>query len=205
MPRRRRGPSSAVQNDTQAPRTPWITAICIFTGSFALACGSVHTAGAPRGPVASSQVVVKVEAPRGVSLWHADPGAERIVCAAPCSEQVDVGGRYEARVADLPDSPTFEIPASQRGAIVRVEPGPPVLPGLGVVTGTVGAAAMVIGGAFALGDLLGDEDLAGAALPGGIVVAAGGAVLAAGIVLAALSGTHVDVREALRQPGTVRF
>ncbi|NUP09610.1 MAG: hypothetical protein HOW73_26490 [Polyangiaceae bacterium] len=187
------------------------------------ACGSVRGPVALKGPAASGAVSVAVDAPKGVELWREEassaPGEPSLpvpVCAAPCAAEVLPGGaRFQARVIDMPDSPPFDIPKTSRGAIVRVEPAPPVLPGLGAVTGTVGAAAMVIGGVFVAGDAFEDdglEDIEGdegdfndTALPGGIMIVAGGAVLAAGIVLAALSGTHVQIKEATRARWTVSF
>lgn len=161
-------------------------------------CGSVSMPQALKGPRAET-VPARIDGPPGVRLWQRDePAAE--VCALPCSTTLQPGRSYEARVVDLPDSPAFSVPSTARGVNVRVQVGPKVLPGLGVVTSTVGAAVMVVGGAIVLGDVVGDEDFAGAAPAGGITVAIGSAVLAAGIVLAALSGTHVIIEESKTGP-----
>lgn len=167
------------------------------------ACGGVHPAKAVSSPASGEAIRVKVEGPRGVELWSAAPAPAR-VCAAPCEATLPAGV-YEARVTDLPDSPLFELPRSARGAVVEVRPGPKVMPGLAAVTTTVGAATLLMGGAFALADVGGNRDLTGAALPGGITAIVGGGVLAAGLVFVALSGTHVQLREALSAPTRVHF
>lgn len=160
-------------------------------------CSSVGPPPAVKAPVADgASIKVEVQtAGTGIELWSVD--AAQKICTAPCTADLVAGdAHYEARVVDLPDSPPFRVPKSER-AVVEVRPAAKVLPGLGAVTGTVGAAAMIIGGAFALGDALGDNpDLDGAALPGGLTAAAGGAVLAAGIVMVILSGTRVELHEA---------
>lgn len=163
-----------------------------------IGCGGVSMPKTLKGP-ASDAVPVRIEGPPRSELWDVQEVPAE-VCGLPCSTTLIPGRSYETRISDLPDSPTFGVPRTSRGVNVRVETGPKVLPGLGVVTSTVGAAVMVVGGAIVLGDVLGDEDFAGAALGGGITVAIGSAVLAAGIVLAALSGTHVIVQEARSGP-----
>lgn len=172
--------------------------LALLGGLALVGCGGVSMPKTLKGPP-SDAVPVRIEGPPRSELWDiAEVPAE--VCGLPCSTTLIPGRDYEARIADLPDSPAFEVPRTSRGVNVRVEAGPRVLPGLGVVTSTVGAAVMVVGGAIVLGDVLGDEDFAGAALGGGVTVAIGSAVLAAGIVLAALSGTHVIVQESRKGP-----
>jgi len=180
--------------------------VIALLASFAIGCGAVSKPVRTATARADGAVHVRVEGPNSVELWQADGSAKR-VCAAPCERDVQAkGARFEARVIDLPDSPTFDLPPSPKGLVLKVEPAPRVLLGLGAVTGTVGGAVMIIGGAIALGDALGgNSDLEGAALGGGITAAIGSAVLAAGIVLAALSGTRVNIREAMREPLTVQF
>ncbi len=95
---------------------------------------------------------------------------------------------------DMPDSPEMTLPTSRK-LVMKVEPAPRVLLGLGIVTGTAGSMGMLIGGVLIGMDQAGNRDLDGATLPGGITIAGGSAVLAAGIVLAALSGTRVEVVE----------
>ncbi len=173
-------------------------------GSLALACGSVHAPTRLRGPAATADVRVRVVAPRGVHLERT--ADERDTCAAPCTTSLPPKTELRAIVAERPDSPPFSVPDTSRGAIVKVSPAPRVLPGLGVVTSTAGAASMLIGGAVIIGDLAGAPDLQGTAAAGGITIAIGSAILAAGIVMTALSGTHVDIREATtRQKPAISF
>lgn len=175
-------------------------------GSLALACGSVRSPAHLKGPAAKADVRVRIVAPRGVRLERT--ASEQDLCAAPCITSLPPRTELRAIVAERPDSPPFSVPDTSRGAIVKVSPAPRVLPGLGVITSTVGAASMLIGGAVVIGDVAGAPDLQGTATAGGITIAIGSAILAAGIVMSALSGTHVDVREAtslLTAPPGVTF
>jgi hypothetical protein len=161
-------------------------------------CGSTHVPSEIKRPSPSGRVALQVDAPKGVELWRRDASGASVVCVAPCSAEVEAaGGSFEARVRDMPDSPTMTLPASE-ALVMKVETAPPVLLGLGVVTGTAGAMGMVIGGLLIGLDQAGNQDVAGTTVPAAITLAASSVVLSAGIVLTLISGTHVHVSEPAR-------
>jgi hypothetical protein len=179
------------------PRGPLLgslLAVCFTAG-----CGSVKSPepvlGAPTDTVA-----VRVSSPSPVELW-----SDERVCRSPCTRNLDVRNKtFEVRVPELPDSPSFEIPETDRDVIVQVHPSRYELIGAGATLGVLGGGAMIAGGGAALLDVAGREDFQGALGPGLITAAIGGALLAGGIVCAALSGTSVTMKE-LATLGSVRF
>lgn len=179
---------------------PWLALLLV-------GCGSVRQVGATAAPAVHAEeegvAQVRLDAPRGVSLLvtHGDDERARVLCTSSCDVTTEVPGSvFRAAVTDLPDSPAFALPPGTKRARIGVETAPKVLPGLGAVVGTVGGAAMFVGGVVALGDAAGVDDLSGTAVGGVVTVAAGSAVLAAGLVLVGLSGTHVEVRRTASGP-----
>lgn len=174
---------------------PWLALLLV-------GCGSVRQVGAASAPAAvhaeeEGGAKLHLDAPRGVSLLvtHGDDERARVLCTSSCDVTTEFPNSvFRAAVTDLPDSPAFSLPPGTKRARIGVETAPKVLPGLGAVVGTVGGAAMLVGGVVSIGDAAGVDDLSGTAVGGLITVAAGSAVLAAGLVLAGLSGTHVEVR-----------
>jgi len=182
----------------------WLALVALTT---LIGCGSASVPSEIKHPSRTGAAALKMEAPAGVELWRVDGDREAVVCVAPCSAEVSPKGqRFEARVREMPDSPSIVLPPSDR-LVVKVETAPRVLLGLGVVTGTAGTMGMLVGGLLIGLDQSGNRDLAATTLSGGIILAAGSAVLAAGIVLAALSGTHVEVTELgeALELGAIRF
>lgn len=172
---------------------------CLLALSFAAGCGSVRSPdpvlGAPSGSVR-----VRLSSPSPVELW-----TEERVCRSPCTRTIDVRNKtFEVRVPELPDSPKFEIPETDRDVVVQVHPPRYELIGAGATLGVLGGGAVIAGGGAALLDAAGREDFRGALGPGLITAAAGGAVLAGGIVCAVLGGTSVTMKE-LATLGTFRF
>jgi hypothetical protein len=162
-------------------------------------CGSVEKPAALRGSPTAS-VDVRVSSPRPVELW-----SDERVCRSPCEKRVEVQGKtFEVRVPELPDSPTFELPETDRDLLVQVHPSRHELVGAGATLGVLGGGATIAGGGAAVLDLAGNDDFQGALGAGLITAASGLAVVAGGIVCAALSGTSVTLKE-LAEAGTFRF
>jgi hypothetical protein len=167
--------------------------------SLAAGCGSVKSPEPVLGAPAET-VAVRVSSPSPVELW-----SDERVCRSPCNRTIDVRNKeFEVRVPEMPDSPRFEIPETDREVIVQVRPAHYELIGAGATLGVLGGGAMIAGGGAALLDVAGREDFQGALGPGLITAAIGGALLAGGIVCAALSGTSVTMKE-LATLGPVRF
>lgn len=172
---------------------------CLLALSFATGCGSVKSPDPVLGTPAAV-VTVRVSSPSPVELW-----SDERVCRSPCTRAIDVRNRtFEVRVPELPDSPRFEIPETDRDVIVQVRPSHYELIGAGATLGVLGGGATIAGGGAALLDVAGREDFQGALGPGLITAAAGGALLAGGIVCAVLSGTSVTMKE-LATLGSFRF
>ena len=173
----------------------------------ALGCGSAHAPSAAEHPSRTGAVALRVDAPAGVEVWRRDENGASVVCVAPCTaDVVPAGQTFEARVRDMPDSPPVALPASE-ALVMKVEPAPRVLLGLGVVTSTVGTMGRVVGGLLIGLDQSGNEDAAGTTVPAAITLAAGSAVLSAGVVLTLISGTHVKVTEPTKSAlrGVIEF
>ncbi|NUO49681.1 MAG: hypothetical protein HOV80_12560 [Polyangiaceae bacterium] len=167
--------------------------------SFAAGCGSVTSPDPVLGAPAET-VAVRVSSPTPVELW-----SDERVCRSPCARTIDVRNKeFQVRVPELPDSPKFEIPQTDRDVIVQVHPSHYELIGAGATLGVLGGGAIITGGGAALLDVAGRDDFQGALGPGLITAAAGGALLAGGIVCAVLSGTSVTMRE-LATLGSFRF
>lgn len=173
--------------------------VLVALAAAVLGCGSVQRPAELRGKPAG-QVRVRVSSPRPAELW-----SDEKICVAPCERTLEVAGRaYEVRVPELPDSPSFEIPATDREILVQAHPSRVALVGAGATLGVLGGGTILAGGGAALLDVAGREDFQGALSPGLIAAASGGALLAGGIVCAALSGTSVTLKE-LAEAGLVRF
>jgi hypothetical protein len=164
-----------------------------------LGCGSVQRPAELRGRPADP-VAVRFSSPRPAELW-----SDSRICRGPCERTLAVADTtYEVRVPELPDSPRFELPATDREVLVQVHPSHVELVGAGATLGAIGGGTIVAGGGAALLDVVGRDDFQGAMAPGLIAAASGGALLAGGIVCAALSGTSVTLKE-LAEAGLVRF
>jgi hypothetical protein len=163
-------------------------------------CGSIQRPQALRGRP-TEYVEVRVSSPRPAELWSNEK-----ICRAPCERTLPVGGAtYEVRVPELPDSPSFEIPATDREVLVQVHPSHLELVGAGATLGAIGGGTLIAGAGAAALDLAGREDFQGALGPGLIAAASGAAILAGGIVCAALSGTSVTIKEIAETGGAIRF
>ena len=166
-------------------------------------CGSIEQQiVGPIRPRGIPEVRLRVEAPQGVELRRRDEQGESLVCTGACDVTTSLGAGvfYHAAVLDLPDSPSFRLPESERPLVVVVRTAPRIYPGLGAVLSTLGGAAVVLGGLTVGGAEGGRQGFENAGIPGLATMAVGAAVLAGGLVFAGLSGTHVTVSD-----GGVKF
>lgn len=175
-------------------RRGWLVLATTLVG-----CGSVQRPAELRGRP-TDRLVVRVSSPRPAELW-----AEEKVCNTPCERSLPADAtRYELRVPELPDSPSFELPSTDRELLIQARPSHLELVGAGATLGVIGAGTLITGAGAAALDAAGREDFQGALGPGLIAAASGGAILAGGIVCAVLSGTSVTIKE-IAEIGKVRF